>query len=153
MSLTLAASLIAASAAAPAITAEYGGEKFNNLGVRWNRYDFVLTNSSGEAQDVSACPSDVEIAIEDHRRLSERAFGLGFAGEGWSYDCTSYTVPAQGSVTFSAYFDEWWPYNTGVISRRRSKQIEARTSAGTFTMRFTPGPERGEKLVQVSSRR
>lgn len=151
MIVSLAASLIAA-AAGPAVTAEYGGEKFNNMGGRWNRYDFVLTNGSQDAQEVSVCPGDIEIAVQDHRIQRERAFALGFDGEGWSYNCAARLIPAQGSVTLSAYFVEWWPTNTGAITPRQLKLVEAKTSAGTHTMRFTPSGERGKKVVQVSSR-
>lgn len=149
MSLLLAGYLVAA-ASSPAVVAEYGGYKYNNLAARWHRYDFELSNMTAQPQELSVCAADVELSIRDHRVESEKAFAVQFADDAWSHDCSSRIIAPGESVRLATYFDEWWANES--TSPRRMRIVEARTSTGTYTMQFTPSRERGKRVVQVSSR-
>lgn len=149
MSLLFAGYLIAA-ASSPAVVADCGGYKYNNLVEFWHRYDFELSNTTGETQELSVCPDNVEVSIHDHRVESERAFAVQFGDAAWSHDCVTRSLAPGESVMLATYFDEWWANES--TSPRRMRVVEAKTSAGTYTMRFTPSRERGKQVVQVSSR-
>ena len=131
------------------VTADYGGSATVNNSSRYNRYDFVLTNHADEAQEVSVCPQDVVIAVQDHRTQSEPAFAVSFGDDPWSRDCTSRNLAAGERVLLRGFFMEWWPHES--IARRQSKQITADTSAGRFIMNLTRADDRRSLRVQVSN--
>lgn len=107
MGLLLAGTLLAASSAG--VMADYGGYKYNNLGTRLHhRYDFELSNTTEEIQEVSVCPDNVEVFVHDHRIESETAFAVRFGDAVWSYDCATRSLAPGESVMLSTYFDEWW---------------------------------------------
>jgi hypothetical protein len=151
---TLAGAPVAAGAAADnpvaaKVTAAYGDAEYVNNSSRYNRYDFVLTNNSAEPDEVSVCPQDVEVLIHDHRVQSEPAFALGFGKADWSWGCVSHLLGPGESVELRTFFREWWDIEMNTA--RHLREVKAKTSAGVFTMRFTPAPGSWERVVQVSS--
>lgn len=134
---------------AATVTAAYGDAEHVNNSSRYNRYDFVLTNNAAEPDEVSVCPQDVEVSIHNHRVQSEPAFALSFDEAGWSWGCVSHLLGPGESVVLRTFFREWWDLE--MTTARRLREVKAGTSVGVFTMRFTPAPGPGERVVQVSS--
>lgn len=140
--MSLLAMMSAPLLAGSAVTADFGGYKYNNLGSRWTRYDYLLTNSGTEPQQLSVCPSDIEISVHSHRVERENAFALSFDNEPWSYGCEQRQLAPGETVTVGAFFLEWWTYLD--TSRRRLKLVKADTNLGTYTLRFEC-PEDGDR--------
>jgi hypothetical protein len=131
------------------VTAAFGDAKLVNNSSRYNRYDFVLTNNAAEPDEVSLCPQDVEVFIHDHRVQSEPAFALSFGEANWSSGCVSHLLGPGESVELRTFFREWWDLEMNTA--RRLREVQAKTSAGVFTMHFTPAPGSRGRVVQVSS--
>jgi hypothetical protein len=131
------------------VTADFGGATLVNNSSRYNRYDFVLTNTTQEKQEVAVCPHRIEIAIHAAQVMREPAFAVSFDDEKWTRECTAHWLAPGEKVTMRTYFREWWPTERG--APRMLKRVEAETSAGTFALNFTPAPKRGHAVVQASS--
>lgn len=145
----VAAGTAAENPLAARVTASYGNAEHVNNSSRYNRYDFVLTNNAATPEEVSVCPQDVEVSIHNHRVQSEPAFALSFGEADWSRACVEKVLGPGKSVVLRTFFREWWDLEE--ITARRLREVKAETSAGVFTMRFTPAPRSGKRVIQVSS--
>jgi hypothetical protein len=131
------------------VTADFGGATLVDNSSRYNRYDFVLTNTTHERQEVAVCPHRIEIAIHAAQVVREPAFAVSFDDGKWTRECTVHWLAPGEKVTMRTYFREWWANEQG--APRTLKRVEAETSVGTFALNFTPSHRRGQVVVQASS--
>lgn len=62
---------LALAAPLPAVVGSFGGyDRRIDPGARWERFDLILTNETEEAQTVSVCPTDADLALMTKQKPS-----------------------------------------------------------------------------------
>lgn len=141
--------LATAALAVHPVTSEFGGVRHINNSARYNRNDFVLTNTSQEKQQVAVCPQRIEVELHTARVEREPAFAVSFDDGQWTRDCTTHWLAPGEKARMQAYFREWWHFES--VRQSMYKRVTAETSAGTFGVDFTRSAWPANTVVEAWS--
>lgn len=103
------------------VNAEFEGYDWRIDQLRtWERLDVSLTNTSGQSQSFSVCPSDAKLLVQSHRVEATNAFAIKFDDESWSHNCKARELAPGQSVKLGVYFrsDARWQNHREVNADR-----------------------------------
>lgn len=105
------------AAAALSITspfvATFQGVDANYGRTPWERWSFVVSNTTEVEQTLRICPKDIDRVALDPARTTKHAFALSLGEEDWSFGCIETKLSSGESVDLRAYTRPYGLVNSG----------------------------------------
>ena len=112
----------------PAFVGSFGGyDQRNDPGTRWERFDLVIENTTGNERAIGLCADDADMTLLTNQRSTRSAFAIKLDDANWSFGCEEKLVAAGESVTIGLFFRPGFEFGP-----RRTINVE--TNVGSFVL-------------------